>query len=404
MNTITKLRNNVHKNYIFTFLRSFDLTQGIWMLYLAFRGLSLLEIGIMESIYHITSFTMEIPTGMIADLYGRKTSRFLGRLCHVIGTLAMLLGANVWIFGLSFALSAIGNNLESGAGEALVYDSLKEIGEEKKYMKIKGREEIFFQIASAVALLLGGYLGTINYSYVYILASVFGAITCLQTLTFVEPTIGKVVRNGSSLFSLFISQFTASIRVIKGDLRIVFIILAVEVSSTFLTTLFYYTQNYMKANGRNELQIGLILAIGGFVAAITALYTHRIEKVIGFRGLFTLLPIGLALCFWGVTFKGFTEIALILMLGVDSILAVVASDYINRLIPSEQRATILSFQSMAFSLFMIMLFPLIGRLGDIYGLLHAFRIIATVASIILLAIVIFINCNPKVHVNESDHS
>ncbi len=75
----------------------------------------------------------------------------------------------------------------------------------------------------------------------------------------------------------------------------------------------------MKSTGRNELQIGIILAIGGFVAALMATYTYKIEKRIGFKGLFILLPLSLLICFWGFTLKGYTEIFLILILAIDSI-------------------------------------------------------------------------------------
>src|SRR6056297_971594 len=129
------LKKNVYKNYIFTLINNFNVTSGIWMLFLASRGLSLFEIGIMESIFHITSFTMEIPTGMIADLYGRKFSRLLGRLATVLAFLIMLFSHSTILFALSFIIQALGYNLESGAGEALIYDSMKEIGEEEKYIK-----------------------------------------------------------------------------------------------------------------------------------------------------------------------------------------------------------------------------------------------------------------------------
>lgn len=401
MNYLQQLKRNVFKNYVFTFLNSFNVTRGIWMLYLAFRGLSLIEIGLMESVYHITSFTMEIPTGMVADIFGRKMSRVLGRLCFIISTCAMLLGFNSIIFGISFALSAIGNNLESGAGDALIYDSLKELKEENAYMRIKGKEEIFFQFASSTAMIIGGFLGTINYTYVYLVALAFAIVTFIQSLTFTEPIIEKNHHHSSKL-KMFTNQFVTSIRIIRNDFRIAFLIIAVEVCSTFITTVFFYGQNYMKSTGRNELQIGIILAIGGFVAALMATYTYKIEKRIGFKGLFILLPLSLLICFWGFTLKGYTEIFLILILAIDSIFFVSTSDYINRLIPSEQRATILSFQSMVFSLFMIILFPIIGKLGDLYGLLHAFRIVATIATFVLIAIMCFILCSKKVVVNDTD--
>ncbi|WDV45057.1 MFS transporter [Clostridiaceae bacterium M8S5] len=394
-----ELKNNVKKNYLYTFLSSFNLTGGIWMLYLAFKGLNLMEIGIMESIYHITSFTMEIPTGVIADIYGRKTSRVLSSVARVISVVIMLIGNNVYYFALSFIITAIGNNLESGAGDALIYDSLKEINEENTYMKISGKKEIFYQASSSIALVVGGYLGTISYNYVYMLALAFAVITLLQSLTFTEPTIGKIQKSDSR-FKTFLDQVMKSIRVIKSDSRIAFLIITAEIYSTFVTTEFFYIQNYFKGLGRNELNIGIILSISALTAAFAATKAHKIEKRFGFRGILTVMPLLGILSLWGITIIRITEISFVCLIAVESILYVVISDYINRLIPSEQRATILSFQSMAFSLFMILLFPLIGKLGDQYSLIYAFKIIAIVASVVLFIIIMIVNLNTKITIDK----
>ena len=72
------------------------------------------------------------------------------------------------------------------------------------------------------------------------------------------------------------------------------------------------------------------------------------------------------------------------MMVTESIIFVATSDYINKMIPSENRATILSFASMMFSFFMITLFPLIGVIGDKYSLKVAFVCLGAVGSILVL--------------------
>ena len=74
---------------------------------------------------------------------------------------------------------------------------------------------------------------------------------------------------------------------------------------------------------------------------------------------------------------------------MEGLLYVAISDYINKLIPPEYRATVLSFQSMVFSFFMIIIFLIIGWIGDNYGLNHAFILIAITAS--MIALVYFLN-------------
>ncbi len=54
--------------------------------------MSLMQLGLLESIFHVTSFLMEIPTGVVADLFGRRMSRLIGRLLSVISLVLILLG------------------------------------------------------------------------------------------------------------------------------------------------------------------------------------------------------------------------------------------------------------------------------------------------------------------------
>jgi MFS family permease len=160
MNQILELKKNVNKNYIYTLLQNIDLTRGIWMIYLASKGMSLTQLGLLETVFHITSFVMEVPTGAVADIFGRKISRILGRILSLI-SVVLLLAANSFLwFAISFVFTALSYNLESGAGDALIYDSLKEIGEEEKYMKISGNKELFYQTAGIISFFVGGYLAT----------------------------------------------------------------------------------------------------------------------------------------------------------------------------------------------------------------------------------------------------
>lgn len=374
-----KLKQNVNKNYLFVILSRFDLTQGIWMLYLAYKGLSLFEIGIMETIYHMSSFLMEIPTGAIADIYGRKTSRILGRMASVVSTLIMIFGGNVFAFAISFVFAALSNNLESGAGDALVYDSLKEINEEHVYMKINGRNELFYQLTKTAALLVGGYIATISYASVYQFAFVAAVVSVIQAFSFTEPSIGKVEKK-ESLWLTFIHQIVESLKAMVGNKKLVEMILMLELFSTFYVTEFFYIQNYLKSQGKSEFEIGIVLAIGATIAAVMATQTYKLEDKFQMKGILTTVSLLAIVGFWGMTIEGIEQYAFFLLEGV---MFVSMGDYINKRIPSERRATILSFQSMIFSLFMIILFPVVGLIGDLVGLGKAFTVIAVISTLVL---------------------
>lgn len=384
-----QLKRNINKNYLFVLLGNIDLTRGIWMIYLAGKGLSLTQLGLLETIFHIASFTMEVPTGAVADLFGRKASRVLSRLCSLISVIILLLSDSFYLFALSFVLTALSYNLESGAGDALVYDSLKEIGEEQRYLKICGNKEIFYQIAGTVSFLLGGYFATKSYGIAFSLTIIIGFITLLQSMTFREPSIGKL-QAAHEKENLFLRQLKESVAVLKNKPKILFLTAITQSIMAFCTCIFYYLQNYLKGDGYNEAVIGLIYALSSLLAAVTASQIHRIERTIKEQGILLLIPFLTAICIWGVALSRVHYIFFIVMMLTEGIIYVSVNDYINKMIPSENRATILSFTSMLFSFFMITMFPLIGVLGDRYSLRFAFICLGTAASLLAIANAIFL--------------
>ena len=158
---------------------------------------------------------MEVPTGIIADLFGRKVNRIFGRVLALISITILLTANSFYFIALSFVFTALSYNLELGAGEALVYDSLKQLKIENQYMKICGKQEIFFQAGQVVAFLLGGYLATVNYKYVFFITLFFIFITIIQAFSFQEPHIEKNKISNKSIKTVLVNQLLQSIKVIK---------------------------------------------------------------------------------------------------------------------------------------------------------------------------------------------
>jgi MFS family permease len=381
VNYTYRLKQNVWKNYLFVFLMSFDLTQGTWMIYLGMKGMTLFQLGLLEGIFHMTSFLMEVPTGAIADIWGRKASRILGRVLSVVYIAMLVFSDSFYMFALSFIICALSYNLESGAGEALVYDSLMQTGDEKSYIKLAGIQELAMQAGRMTAYLLGGYLASLAYEYAYGTALVVSTAAAIQSLTFVEPMQEE---KGIGLKGLRIvkHQVAGSLKVISGNRRIGFLIVFMETTFLFATTIFYYMQNYLKGRGYNEGRIGLVLAVASLLAAITASQTHRIERVMGERGILMIMPLLTAISIWGISFSIYPNLYFTSLLCAEGITAVALGDYINKIIPSDKRATILSFGSMVFSSLMIVVFPLVGKIGDEFSLEVSFRFLAIMATVL----------------------
>lgn len=388
-----ELRKNISKNYVFTFLKEFNLTHGIWMIYLASKGLSLTELGLVEAIFHVTSFIMEIPTGVVADIWGRKASRVCGRIGQLISALIIIYSNSFLGFAIGFIVTALSYNLESGAGEALIYDSLKETGDEKKYMKVSGVNEIIMQAAQTGGLVLGGFLSNYSYTYAYAVTIVVSLVAIIQALSFKEPNIKMEIEEKS--FKIFKNQVSESFKIIAGNKKLGFLIIFSQAIFMFNTSIFFYIQNYLLHKGISKGNIGIILAASSLAAVITASQTYKIEKKVGEKVIILLLPLVIAICIWGVALSKYYYIFFIVINAIESIIFVAVSDYTNKLIPSDKRATILSMGSMIFSLYMMIVFPIIGKLGDKYSLQFSFKALALIATIMAVINVIVLRANKE---------
>jgi MFS family permease len=378
---------NIAKSYFFTLIGNMNFTSGLWMIYLATRGLSMLQIGFLEGIFHITSLFMEIPTGALADVFGRKACRSTGRLLAALSSVLIVYARSYMLLSLAFILSALSYNLESGSGEALLFDSLKTIGKENQYIRVTGLQEAVFQIAGVICLIVGGWIGQYNYYWAYWASIMFSLTAFIFSFSFIEPPIFDKPKQKTTIKTVF-SQMVESFRTIVRNKKVAFILVLTQTLLSFSTLLFFYLQNYWKNVGFGEFTIGVFLASGSLAGAFIANIIYKIDKKIGNRRMFLFFSWISCLCILGIAFFSTKVVFFILLSMMDSALFVASNNYVNLLIPSYQRATILSVGSMLFSLVMISLFPVFGFFVDCYGFNIAFYSLACLAIIVGILITI----------------
>ena len=389
MNT-SRFARNISINYVYSLFLNLGLVRGVWMIYLASRGFSLLQLGVLEATFHIVSFLMEVPTGSVADLWGRKASRIAGRLVNIISLALMFWSQSFTLQLIGFGVSALGYNLESGAGDALVYDSLVCEGKQDSYMKVLGYQELITQVTAVFAFLLGGYLAVHSYAFAFGLSMAVSLFAGLISFGFAEPPIEQRKAEteklglGKSILASLRSQMVDSVKIMGERPKIAFLILFSELLFAFMICLFFYLQNFWTQKGFSEDQIGLVFASHALLSGLTSLKAMAIERKLGQKGVLMVMPLLLLLCLWGVALSPWPMVFYVLTGLIEGILIVTIGDYLNRLIPSAHRATILSFQSMAYSMFMILLFPVVGLIGDHYSLQLAFLAMALLGTLLCI--------------------
>src|SRR6056297_620194 len=402
--TALKLKKNITKNYWYALITNLNFTHGLWMLYLAHKGLSLMEIGMMEGFFHVCSLLMEVPTGAIADLLGRKASRIAGRIASLVSLLILIFSNTFWMFALSFFFSSLSYNLESGSGEALIFDSLKVINKEKGYTKVAGNVEDIYQTASIFSLFIGGILGQRSFTLAFVCAIGVSIVAIISGMTFFEPPIEKVV-NSEHSFKNFLLHTYESFKTLFSKKLIASLTLFTTTLSAFSTVIFYYIQNYWQSTGLTISTIGLYLAIGSAAGALLSINVQRIEGFLK-RGKFTNITKYPFLFFSLIIFVGIFLLAFSGFNTIHSVLSVIAltfvmagesgmfvsfQNFLHQNIPSHQRATIISIESMLFSIIMIAIFPIFGWIADISSFKVSFISLSVIAGILLFSALIIMH-------------
>ncbi len=380
-----KIKRNISIDYIFRFISCFSITDAIWVLYLTYKGLPLWQIGILEGVFHITGFVSEVPTGAIADLMGRKKVIICSRICTILSCIIMLFADNMWQFAIGFIFNAWGYNLLSGSEEALLYDSFISLKREDDYYKVNSKMDVIIEIAQGLAIFVGGMLAELSFTYCYIAAIVIAVLSLGAAMLFQEPE----GRSGCKEERVIIKEhFRVSVQIMKNNKKVTEIILFYAIVFTFYTSIYFYGQKYFLELGLNKVHISMIMLIVGVFSCLGAIMSEKIFGILKHKTKYiaTLVIAG------SISFMWFNQIILsvicfIIMGFANSLLYPLQSVTLNRLIPSEQRATIISVSSMMFSMFMILLFPIIGFLADLFSLHNIFMVVGIVlVGILVLSI------------------
>lgn len=119
-----KIKKQLAKLYASSVLGNLSLT-GAWVAILAARGYSLVEIGIAETVFHITSLIFEIPSGVLADVFGRKKMLIVSSIMRMVGNVVMILSNSLFMVCLSISFHALSYNFSSGTGTLWLTTRLK---------------------------------------------------------------------------------------------------------------------------------------------------------------------------------------------------------------------------------------------------------------------------------------
>lgn len=358
------MQSNIRKYYIFHFFLNFQLWFPIWVLYLTEkRGLTLGQVTLIDVPFWLSIILLQIPAAAIADRWGRKPTLIAAATAFAAAITFFGLANSFWLIMGSYMVWGIAFALLSGTESAFIYDTLKALGREHEYPKIYGRGWAIQTGAAVAGTLIGAPVAAAtDLSFPIVLSGGVAACAVLAAASFREPL--REVRS---------SQPTAYVQIVRDAAGIVRRQSAVRYSILFFGLItvgniapIFFFQPFLSHHGVSTGEVGLWqtpMRIGGIVAALSA---HWIILTLGERRTFYLMPAALIcsyllLAAWD---SMYAQVAFPVMTFVVILSQPAVTDYLNRRVPSEQRATVLSLTSMMRSAVLIPSAPLLGLLAN----------------------------------------
>ncbi|WP_146200581.1 MFS transporter, partial [Paenibacillus agaridevorans] len=183
--------SNVTKLYMIRFFQSLIPAYVIERLFWEMRGMTIPMVVMTEILFALTIVVLEIPTGIIADKWGRKRMLLVAAVIGCLEFLLLLFSTEFWHFALVVLLTAVAASASSGADNAMLYDSLKEDGMQSSFERIVGRMNALDIVSITIAALSGSLLaGKFGFSFNYWLSFASMLIALGFTLTLREPSRG----------------------------------------------------------------------------------------------------------------------------------------------------------------------------------------------------------------------
>mgnify|MGYP000129411393 FL=1 len=345
---------------------------SFWILFFIQNGLSLLQIGLLESIFHGTSLLCEIPSGMLADRFSYKTNLYLARLASIVSSILILFGqGNFWIYAIAMMVNAWSYNFDSGTSTAFLYDSAVEAGQKDRYLQISSFLSGVAEVTRTLGTVVAGFFihGALAWTYLIAIGLSFLSIILIY---FMKEPMAKREKNEVLTFKMIVQQ----VRKEWQEKPVLFYwMLTYQLVGTLMCMFYFYYQQ--KISDLAGWQVSLVMLIGSGLNLIAVYVASQIGKKWNsnrvFPTLVALTGLSLLLVFSGTPFA-----FLLVYLLTNTLYAVYQPIYFNDLqgyLPSSVRATMLSINSMLFSLSMIVIFPLIGWLIDRWGLVAVFLVL-----------------------------
>lgn len=343
---MAKQRTNAYFLKLSSFFSGLSFYTPIVPLYFLTHGVNLTVVVLAQAFYSTAVLLFEVPTGVLADRFGHRRSVVISTLMSALGMLLVLVSPTVITLFVSNALFGLGEALQSGSKEALLFEGTQAEGNRKDYKKhlshLWSYDNLAFAIGTATVGLLYGHFKNGAFTTLIVAAAIAQMAAFIVNLR-LKDVVGAELNPfaGSSMWHLFKS----SLGQIRQDsfLRNITYTRLLTLPAVYVVYGSY--QAYFKTNGVSPYFIGFALTLGGLANALCLRLVHRLEMILSLDKAMLYLNILLGLtylCFSVVHAPWLLVTIYVFMQTQYNLQEPIVSDYINDRTTSGIRASVLS--------------------------------------------------------------
>jgi len=386
---------------LYGFLKNLRFFEPFFIVFLKQAGLTFFQIGLLYSIKEIIVYIFEVPSGVIADRYGKKTELIICFIFYIVSFIIFFLGTNFYMYVFAMILYGLGDAFRSGTHKAMIMSYLDRQNLKYSKSKVYGKTRSYSLMGSTVASLagIGLYFYFSSIAWLFIIAIIPYILDLLLILSY--PSYLNERQDTSFSFKKFVKESIKSVKYVFQNKERLHLLIA---SSSYVAG-FKSVKDYIQplivsitmsiviftnlsADDNTIIYIGVIYAIIYLLSSFASLNAYRLssrfsnDKVISIMWLLS----GIAFIILSIYSNNlfvlvFVFLSIYLFLNIRKPLII---EKIGNITHDNKRASVLSIESQFTSLLIAIIAPILGHIADVYSIGMMLFLVGVVMVIIYL--------------------
>jgi len=382
-----------YKFCLYGFLKNLRFFEPFLYLFFLEKGLNFLEIGTLITVREITRNILEIPTGILADVMGRRRTMIFAFVFYILSFFIFYISTVYWLFIFAMLFFSFGDAFRTGTHKAMIFEYLKIKGWDNQKVFYYGHTRSWSQMGSAISSLIAAFIVFYSgsYKFIFLFSTIPYVFDLALMITYPKELDGKIQifegRKVKDNFRKVMKEVVHSFR----DVRLFKAISNISVYSGFYSSVKDYLQPILNTFvlslpvyfvWTREQTSAMVIGVVYFIIYFLTSYASRTSGKISekFKGLARPLNLSLLVgllfgVLTGIFYKQdisvMAVLSIIIFVGiylVENMRKPMGIAYVAGLLDKDILATALSTESQVKSVYAALLAPLIGFLADIFGI------------------------------------